>query len=141
MREERAAGVEQQELDAALSASPPPSGAQSEFGHARERFISDLQTLAGHAQELLHVTGSVSGEGVAQAREQLRQSLNSVGESIKRLQTDAMQRGREMAQRTDSYVHENPWQAIAVGAVAGLALGMAASSLMRGGISSPATRH
>ncbi|MGH8515937.1 MAG: DUF883 family protein [Panacagrimonas sp.] len=139
MREERAARAEAQDLGAATSAHPQ-QGMQSEFGNARERFIGDLQTLAGHAQELLQVTGAVSGESVAQAREQLRQSLTTAGDTIKRLQGDAMQRGREMAQRTDSYVHENPWQAIAVGVVAGLALGVVASSMARGSAAS-STRH
>lgn len=141
MREERAASADDMDLGAATSTHPNREArAQTEFAPVRERFISDLQNLAGHAQELLTVTGAVSGETVAQAREQLRQSLSTAGDTIKRLQSDAMQRGREMAMRTDTYVHDNPWQAIAVGAVAGLALGLAASSLMRG-TSASATRH
>ena len=143
MREERAATADDMDLGAAPSANADPQArAQTESAPARERFISDLQNLAGHAQELLSATSAVSGETVAQAREQLRQSLDTAGDTLKRLQADAMQRGREMAVRTDSYVHENPWQAIAVGAVAGLALGLAASSLMRSsGASASATRH
>ncbi len=124
-----------------MATSAIPQRLQSEFGNARERFISDLQTLASHAQELLSVTGAVSGESVAQAREQLRQTLTTAGDSIKRLQTEAMQRGREMAQRTDSYVHDNPWQSIAVGVVAGVALGVAASSLTRGTPPPSSRRH
>ena len=143
MREERAASADDMDAGAATSSGiPNQPRAQAEFGGARDRFVSDIQALAGHAQELLHLTGAMSGESVAQVREQLRQSISTAGESIKRLQADAMQRGREMALRTDSYVHENPWQAIAVGAVAGVALGLAASSLMRGvGGSASATRH
>lgn len=143
MSDERAAFAEDLDLGAASSSGiPNPTRAQAEFGGMRERFLSDLQALAGHAQELLHLTGAVSGENVAHVREQLRQSLGTAGESIKRLQADAVQRGREMAMRTDSYVHDNPWQAIAVGAVAGVALGLAASSLMRSaGGSASTTRH
>lgn len=140
MRDERAGSADDQDLGAATSAHPQ-NRMQSELGNARERFISDLQTLAGHAQELLHVTGAVSGESVAQAREQLKQSLTTAGETIKRLQSEAMQRGREMAQRTDTYVHENPWQAIAVGVVAGLALGLATGSLARATPPSSSRRH
>ena len=140
VREDRAASADDQELGAATSAHPQ-NRMQSEFGHARERFISDLQTLAGHAQELLQVTGAVSGESVTQAREQLKQSLATAGETIKRLQAEALQRGREMAQRTDSYVHENPWQAIGVGVVAGLALGLAAGTMARGTPPPSSRRH
>lgn len=101
-------------------------GAASE---ARERFISELQTLAGHAQELMHQTTTISTESVAAAREQLRQSLNVAGESIKKFQADTLDKGRKVAEQTDSYVRENPWQAIAIGLVAGLALGVASGSL------------
>lgn len=114
------------------AASTTPENPQS-GGGIRDRFIGDLQTLVGHAQELMQLTSSVSGESISHVREQLRHSLDSATTTLKRLQSDAMERGREMAQRTDTYVHENPWQSIAVGAVAGVALGLAASSLVRGG--------
>lgn len=96
---------------------------------ARERFINDLQTLAGHAQELMHQTTAISTESVAAAREQLRQSLSVAGESIKKFQADTLDKGRKVVEQTDSYVRENPWQAIAIGMVAGLALGVAGSSM------------
>jgi ElaB/YqjD/DUF883 family membrane-anchored ribosome-binding protein len=130
VREERAAGADGQAFGAATSAIPPERDA-SDAGGTRDRLIGDLQTLVSHAQEFLHMTSSVSGESIAHVREQLRQSLGTATTTLRRLQADAMERGREVAQRTDSYVHENPWQAIAVGAVAGVAIGMAASSLMR----------
>ena len=98
-------------------------------GEARSRFISDLQALAGHAQELLQATTTISTEGVAAARQKLGQSLDVAGESIKKFQADTLDRGRKVAQQTDSYVHENPWQAIAIGMVAGLALGLAGGSM------------
>lgn len=133
MTQERAAGTEDQVFGAATSALPPQGGTSDAGSSMRNRFIGDLQTLVGHAQELMNLTSSVSGDGVARVREQLRQRLDTAGTTLKQLQAEAMERGREVAQRTDTYVHENPWQAIAVGAVAGVALGMAASSLMRSG--------
>lgn len=144
MRQERAANAEDQLSGAAKSAIPPergPSESQSDMGSTRDRFIGDLQALVGHAQELMQLTSTFSGESIAHARDQLRQSLDTAGNTIKRLQSDAMERGREMAQRTDSYVHENPWQAIAVGAVAGVVLGLAASSLMRSTTPPTSKRH
>lgn len=100
-------------------------------GSARERFVADLQTLSTHAQELLEVTNAISGEGVAAAREQLQESLRVAGHHFKRLQAEAMTQGRKVAEQTDSYVHEKPWQAIAIGMLAGLAIGLASGSAMR----------
>lgn len=140
MTQERAGGTEDQVFGAATSAIPPQGGTPDAGSSMRNRFIGDLQTLVGHAQELMNLTSSVSGDGIARVREQLRQSLDTAGSTLKQLQAEAMERGREVAQRTDTYVHENPWQAIAVGAVAGVALGMAAGSLMRSGNATPSSR-
>ncbi|MGQ0622435.1 MAG: DUF883 family protein [Panacagrimonas sp.] len=99
---------------------------------ARDRFVTDLQTLSSHAQDLLQVTSMVSGEGVAAAREQLQDSVRMAGETLRRFQTDAMDRGRKAALQADTYVRENPWQSIAVGVAAGLVIGLATSSMTRG---------
>lgn len=101
-------------------------------GSARDRFVTDLQNLSTHAQELLQVTQTVSGDGIAAAREQLQQSLHGAGETLRRLQSEAVDRSRRLAEQADSYVHEKPWPAIAMGMAAGVALGMATSSMARG---------
>lgn len=96
----------------------------------RDRFVTELQALAGHAQELMQATTSISTDSVTAAREQLRQSLDTAGESIRKFQSDTLDRGRKVAAQTDTYVRENPWQAIAIGMVAGLALGVAGGSMV-----------
>lgn len=107
-------------------------------GNIRDRFVEEVQTLASHAQELMQATTTISTDSVTAAREQLRQSLSVAGESIKKFQAEALQRGRKAVEQTDTYVHENPWQAIAIGMVAGLALGLASGSLAARGMSSRA---
>lgn len=112
--------------------NPTDTTTSIESGNARDRFVADLQSLSTHAQELLQVTSTVSGEGIAAAREQLQESVRTATETLKRLQSEAIERGRKMAQQADTYVHENPWQAMAMGLVAGLVLGFASSSAARG---------
>lgn len=104
----------------------------NDTSNARERFVSDLQTLSSHAQELLQVTSTVSGESIAAAREQLQESIRVAGEHLKHLQQEAMDRGRKVVAQADSYVHENPWPSIAMGMAAGVAIGLASSSMARG---------
>lgn len=115
--------------------------AQDLASQARERFIGDLQTLSEHAQELLRVTSTISEQGVAAAREHLMQSLDDIGESLKRWQGEAMTQTRRLAERTDSYVHENPWPAIGAGVLVGVALGVAGGSLTRAGGGGSGARH
>ena len=110
-------------------AAAPLDQAIDAASEVRDRFVNDLQTLAGHAQELMHQTTAISTEGVAVAREQLRKSLSVAGESIKKFQAETLDRGRKAVEQTDSYVRENPWRAIAIGMVAGLALGIVGDSM------------
>lgn len=98
----------------------------------RDRFVTDLQTLSTHAQELLHATQTVSGDGIAVAREKLTHSIKAAGDHFSRMKNDALDQGRQVAAQADSYVRENPWQATAAGVVAGIALGLAMSSMARG---------
>lgn len=107
-----------------------------EASTVRDRFISEIQALAGHAQDLMQATTTISSDTVTAAREQLRQSLDTAGESIKKFQSETVERGRKVAQQTDTYVHENPWQAIAIGMVAGLALGIVGGSMAARSLSS-----
>ena len=125
-------------VNAAGDASFTPPSDSLDSASIRDRFVQEVQTLAGHAQDLMHATTSISTESVAAAREKLRQSLGVAGDSIKKLQAGALDRGRKVAEQTDTYVHENPWQAIAIGMVAGLALGLASGSLAARGLSSRA---
>lgn len=108
---------------------------------ARTRFMAELDELSAHAQHLLQVTANVSGEGIAAARERLTESLSSIGDSVRRFQDEAMDQGRRLVQRTDSYVHENPWQSIALGALLGLALGVAGMSVTRNTPAASANRN
>jgi ElaB/YqjD/DUF883 family membrane-anchored ribosome-binding protein len=43
---------------------------------------------------------------------------------IAELQAEALAKARAAGQATDAYVHANPWQAVAIGAFAGLVLGL-----------------
>lgn len=103
----------------------------SNDGGLRDRFMSEIQTLSAHAQELLNATSTVSGDTISAARDKLQASLQSVGEQVEGLKNDVMERGRRAAEQADGYVRENPWQAIALGVVAGLTIGMASASLMK----------
>jgi ElaB/YqjD/DUF883 family membrane-anchored ribosome-binding protein len=79
--------------------------------------------LASHAEELMHSTAAISGEGVALLRGKLTESLKSAREQISHVQDAATRRGHEAAEATDHWVHDKPWQAIAIATLFGLAIG------------------
>lgn len=97
----------------------------------RERFASDFNALATHAEELMRSTASLSGSGVAAAREKLNESLARVRDQLGDVEKLALDRGREAFDATETYVRDNPWQAIGIGVLVGLTLGVIATSSWR----------
>ena len=65
-----------------------------------------------------------AGEGYAEARVRLEQSLRTARERLTDLEEDVSRRLRAAGQATDAYVHEHPWQAVGVGAGLGLLVGL-----------------
>ena len=89
-----------------------------------DKLVSDLKIVVADAEELLRATASQAGEKVAAARERIQASLATAklkladGERVMREQTE------KAAKAADEYVHENPWQAVGIAALAGLVLGV-----------------
>ena len=50
--------------------------------------------------------------------------MKRASESLSDLQATVMEKGRDAAILTDDYVHENPWQAIGIGAAIGFLIGV-----------------
>jgi ElaB/YqjD/DUF883 family membrane-anchored ribosome-binding protein len=79
---------------------------------------------------LLKATASQTGEHVARVRAKAQESLKVVMARGAALQDVALVKTRAAGRATDDYVRANPWQVLAIGAFAGLVLGILIS---RGG--------
>ena len=95
-----------------------------------DKLMADLRMLAADTEALLRATASQTGQQVAQVRARAEESLKAARVRIAEFQDVALAKARAAGQATDEYVHANPWQVIAIGAVAGLVLGFV---LTRGG--------
>jgi ElaB/YqjD/DUF883 family membrane-anchored ribosome-binding protein len=95
-----------------------------------EKLKADLRVLAVDIEQLLKATASQTGEHVAQLRAKAQESLKMALARAAALQDVALVKTRAAASATDDYVRANPWQALAIGAFVGLALGIL---LSRGG--------
>jgi ElaB/YqjD/DUF883 family membrane-anchored ribosome-binding protein len=89
-----------------------------------EKLFTDLKAVVEDAEELLRATAGQAGEKVAAARERAQESVRMAKERMAELQDDLAARTRELAEGADSYVRENPWQAVGIAAAAGLVLGL-----------------
>ena len=90
----------------------------------KDKLVADLRVVVADAEELLRATASQAGEKVAAARERIQASLASAKLKLTDAERAAVEQARKAARATDEYVHENPWRAVGIAAVAGLVLGV-----------------
>ncbi len=85
---------------------------------------NDMKTLVSDAQELFREAATATGEKAEELRSKGLTMLEAAVESAQNAQAIAIEKGKEVAKRTDDYVHENPWRAVAISAGVGLLVGL-----------------
>lgn len=104
-----AARAASQDLESA--ASEINSAVREEF----EKFVSDLE-------DLVKSTGTLTGAEFEKVRQQISERLASARESLASAGSSVLDRAKQAAQTTDTYVHEEPWKS--VGITAGVSAGI-----------------
>jgi len=89
-----------------------------------DKLMADLKTLAADMEQLLKATASQTGERVALVRAKAEASLQAAKIRVADLQQVAIAKTQVAGRATDAYVRANPWQALAIGAFAGLVFGL-----------------
>ena len=89
-----------------------------------EKLAADLRLVIADAEALLRATASQAGETVASARAKVQDSLDSAKAKLEAFGDDATQQARAAVQAAEGYVRDNPWHALGVAALVGIALGL-----------------
>jgi ElaB/YqjD/DUF883 family membrane-anchored ribosome-binding protein len=92
-----------------------------------EKLAADLRLVISDAEALLHATAGKAGETAAAARAKMQESLESAKLKLGLLGEEAAEHARVAARATEDYVRENPWQAVGIAALVGIALGLLVS--------------
>jgi ElaB/YqjD/DUF883 family membrane-anchored ribosome-binding protein len=90
----------------------------------RDRLVEDLKLVIKDAEDLLRNTGQQATEGIQFARSKFESTLNTAKDSLSTSQERLMESTRNAVETADQYVKENPWQAVGIGAAAGLLVGL-----------------
>lgn len=90
----------------------------------RERLLDDLRLVIKDAEELLKNTGEQVDEGYQQARARFESTLSNAKTGLSTLEQQVADSAREAIETSDRYVHEHPWHAVGIGALAGLMAGL-----------------
>lgn len=89
-----------------------------------DQLVADLKTVMQDAEALLKATSTLTGEKIQEVRARAEESLRQAKTRLSEVEEEAMRRAREIAEATDEYVHENPWQSVGIAAGIGLVLGL-----------------
>lgn len=86
--------------------------------------IDEVKKSLDEAERLLRDAAETTGDRANEMREAALNSLRHTRETLHDTQEAIVERGRQAAQATDHYVHDNPWQAIGIAGLVGLLFGM-----------------
>jgi ElaB/YqjD/DUF883 family membrane-anchored ribosome-binding protein len=90
----------------------------------KDKLVNDLKVVISDAEELLRATAGQAGEKISVARLRIEESLADAKRRLGDVGLAAGEQARVAARATDQFVHENPWQAVGIGAALGVILGM-----------------
>jgi ElaB/YqjD/DUF883 family membrane-anchored ribosome-binding protein len=89
-----------------------------------DQLLTDLKTVMNDAEALLRATSAQTGEKIQEVRARAEESLRQARARLSSIEDEALRRAREVADATDEYVRENPWQSVGIAAGVGLLLGL-----------------
>jgi ElaB/YqjD/DUF883 family membrane-anchored ribosome-binding protein len=72
---------------------------------------------------LIKATTNLTGEDLQKAKDKLNERISAAKKSVTEVSETVVERARKTAETTNTYVHEQPWNAVGASAAIGLLLG------------------
>jgi ElaB/YqjD/DUF883 family membrane-anchored ribosome-binding protein len=93
-------------------------------GTPTDKLMEDLHAVVRDTEALLKATAGDASERAAKARAHAEESLHRARVRMQEMEQHVAARAREAAQKTNEYVHENPWPSMGVAAGIGFVIGL-----------------
>jgi ElaB/YqjD/DUF883 family membrane-anchored ribosome-binding protein len=100
------------------------AGSQINSDVNTSKLVEDLKVVMHDAEALIKATSSQTGEKIQEVRARAEESLRQAKVRLTEMEEEAIKRAREVAQATEDYVRENPWQSVGIAAGVGLLVGL-----------------
>jgi ElaB/YqjD/DUF883 family membrane-anchored ribosome-binding protein len=91
---------------------------------SQEKLVTDIRAVIADAEEILLATADQTGEKIANLRTRIKERVLDARIRLDAAEEVLVEKTRAAARATDNYVHENPWQAVGIGAGIGFLLGL-----------------
>lgn len=89
----------------------------------KKRLLADFNAVMSETDQLLELVAREGGDKAGALRTKVERNLNSAKQQLRSLEDAVIETTKAGAQATDEYVHENPWQTMAVAAGLSAAVG------------------
>jgi ElaB/YqjD/DUF883 family membrane-anchored ribosome-binding protein len=89
-----------------------------------DKLVEDLKVVMRDAEALIRATSAQTGEKIQEVRARAEESLKQARTRLTAVEDEAYQRAREVADATEVYVRENPWQSLGIAAGVGVLVGL-----------------
>lgn len=99
---------------------------------AKDRLVQDVGAVIADAEQLLRSAANDGSERARSLQADLQVRLQGLREQVRQIEATAAARARAAAQATDTYVHDKPWQAVAMAAGIGAIVGLVAAMVFAG---------
>ena len=90
----------------------------------RDKLVADLKVVYRDLEELFHSTTAQVGDKATDARTKMEAKLKDLKNRIAVAEAVIIDRTKEYAERTDTYVRDHPWKSAGIAAGFGFLLGM-----------------
>ncbi len=91
---------------------------------SQDKLITDVKAVVADADAYLSATIGQTDRAYKEARKKLEETLDTARARVAESHRALADRARAAVRTTDTYVHENPWGSIAIGAGVGLLVGL-----------------
>jgi len=85
---------------------------------------NEFHSFLADIEDLITSMTPLTGEDLARAKAKLSERVAAARESVTVMGSEIAHQARKTARVTNDYVQENPWQAVGIGAVLGLLIGV-----------------
>lgn len=100
------------------------TGLQVPAGGTPSVVMREVHGFLADIEDLVKATTSLTGEDLARAKAKITERVAAARKSVEDASAAIAQGARRGVTATNGYVHENPWQAVGIGAAGGLLLGL-----------------
>lgn len=95
----------------------------SEFNRTKGRVVDEINSVANVAEDLLKTTAKKTSEGIDAVGAKIQDNYTAYTANLIAAEQALVDRTKQAASATNSYVQDNPWSAVGIASTIGLIVG------------------